>query len=60
MPTSPFSVDARLGFPASFYAAAKLTGELVNEPSAHLYRLPLLDFIFPRCTKPKGRFDIVM
>ena len=42
----PFSVDDRVDYPLSLYAATKKADELMSETYAHLYRLPLTGLRF--------------
>ena len=56
----PFSVDDRVDYPLSLYAATKKADELMSETYAHLYRLPLTGLRFFTVYGPWGRPDMML
>jgi UDP-glucuronate 4-epimerase len=56
--TPPFSEDARIDQPLSFYAATKAANELMAASYAHLYQLPLTALRFFTVYGPWGRPDM--
>jgi len=54
----PFSVDQRVERPMSVYAASKISGELMAECYAHLYRIPVTGLRFFTVYGPWGRPDM--
>lgn len=56
----PFSVEARVDRPISFYAATKRSDELISESYAHLYRVPLTGLRFFTVYGPWGRPDMAV
>ena len=59
-PDLPFSVDQRVDFPISLYAATKKADELMSEAYAHLYRLPQTGLRFFTVYGPWGRPDMAV
>jgi UDP-glucuronate 4-epimerase len=59
-PNLPFSVDQRVDFPISLYAATKKADELMSEAYAHLYRLPQTGLRFFTVYGPWGRPDMAV
>src|SRR3954447_239605 len=56
----PFSVEDRVDYPLSLYAATKKADELLSESYASLYRLPLTGLRFFTVYGPWGRPDMAM
>jgi len=56
----PFSVEDRVDFPLSLYAATKKADELMSETYAHLYRIPLTGLRFFTVYGPWGRPDMML
>ncbi len=54
----PFAVEDRVDHPVSLYAATKRADELMSEPYAHLYRIPLTGLRFFTVYGPWGRPDM--
>ena len=59
-PDLPFSVEQRVDFPISLYAATKKADELMSEAYAHLYRLPQTGLRFFTVYGPWGRPDMAV
>jgi UDP-glucuronate 4-epimerase len=59
-PDLPFSVEQRVDFPISFYAATKKADELMSESYAHLYRIPQTGLRFFTVYGPWGRPDMAV
>ena len=59
-PELPFSVEQRVDFPISLYAATKKADELMSEAYAHLYRLPQTGLRFFTVYGPWGRPDMAV
>lgn len=59
-PDLPFSVEQRVDFPISLYAATKKADELMSESYAHLYRIPLTGLRFFTVYGPWGRPDMAV
>jgi UDP-glucuronate 4-epimerase len=59
-PDLPFSVEQRVDFPISLYAATKKADELMSEAYAHLYRFPQTGLRFFTVYGPWGRPDMAV
>ena len=59
-PDLPFSVEARVDFPISLYAATKKADELMSEAYSHLYRTPQTGLRFFTVYGPWGRPDMAV
>jgi UDP-glucuronate 4-epimerase len=59
-PDLPFSVDQRVDFPISLYAATKKADELMSEAYAHLYRIAQTGLRFFTVYGPWGRPDMAV
>jgi UDP-glucuronate 4-epimerase len=59
-PDLPFSVEQRVDFPISLYAATKKADELMSESYSHLYRVPQTGLRFFTVYGPWGRPDMAV
>jgi UDP-glucuronate 4-epimerase len=59
-PDLPFSVEQRVDFPISLYAATKKADELMSEVYAHLYSIPQTGLRFFTVYGPWGRPDMAV
>jgi UDP-glucuronate 4-epimerase len=59
-PNLPFSVEQRVDFPISLYAATKKADELMSEAYAHLYRIPQTGLRFFTVYGSWGRPDMAV
>jgi UDP-glucuronate 4-epimerase len=59
-PDLPFSVEQRVDFPISLYAATKKADELMSESYSHLYRIPQTGLRFFTVYGPWGRPDMAV
>lgn len=59
-PDLPFSVEQRVDFPISLYAATKKADELMSEAYSHLYRIPQTGLRFFTVYGPWGRPDMAV